>query len=499
MSNNSTPKQFIDEYNKLLDTLSASNSSRLFWATDFASKNRFSCPLPDILEGGKIDIPHVGLKRFFGVFFHAASLTIRMFKSKHLLTKLDGKKLYTVVKTFIYDHSFSKDGVYKDVFLGSLPDQLTENENVLILGYVLGNYDQCLAKMGQSKDLIIPIEACLRLRDIWQAVLDMLFIPIYVPAKLDFQGRDIASIVHSYFTHSFKGVQMRQFIQYWSTRNLSRRIKILKFYMTYENYPWERMSIWALREESPHTKVIGIQHTVVPQSFLNYFLSASELKKDLVPDAAFTTGEATADIIKRFSSVSLSNVYPGCALRFGHLHQIKEQPFNKPVKNILIALEASLKTESMVRYVLENLEDHNHYQIRIRTHPLLPWTTFEQTLGIKLPVNASISNTSLKEDLEWSDAVIYWSTTVSMEALMMGKPVIHYNMNGPLSFDPLFECSHFKWKAQKDVSLERILNEINELNEAEKTKMQADARQYLSYYFSPVTPQSLDRLCSFDN
>jgi len=493
-------KKYIDAYNRLLDTLAGANSSRLFWATDFASKNRFSCPLPDILEklcaGAEIEdavILDVRLKRMAGVFYHACVLAVRILKARRLLKKIDAVKRYVVIKVFIYDHSFTNDGLYKDVFLGPLLEHLKPKNNVLVYAQVLGDYDSCLKKMAAADVPMVPIEAVLSFKDVARAAREWFFTPVKVPAPFLFMGKDVAGLLRRYFDRSFKGVQMRQFIQYWAARNLARRVSIDTFYMTYENYPWERMTIRALREASPSTRILGIQHTVVPQAFLNYFTSASEAKEGLLPDKIFTTGEVTARIIREYSSAPAPLVQAGCALRFGHIDQIPAAA-RRPVKNILLALEASLKTEPMVRYVFEQLKDHPHDQVRIRTHPLLPWASFERRLGLKAGNNITVSNGSLKDDLQWADALVYWSTTVSMEALMMGKPVIHFDAGGVLSFDPLFECPHLKWKVNASVSLEPILNEINALSPSQFIQIQTNARQYLQAYFHPVTPQALAQL-----
>jgi hypothetical protein len=111
----SDPKSFIDAYNAVLDQLSAENPTRLFWATDFASKNRFSCPLPDVLEQlevqqappGPDSIPNVRLKRLAGVFYHAGALLWRMAKARRVLKTIDPNRRYTTAGIQSLRHSFT--------------------------------------------------------------------------------------------------------------------------------------------------------------------------------------------------------------------------------------------------------------------------------------------------------------------------------------------------------------------------------------------------------
>ena len=43
-------------------------------------------------------------------------------KLRKILNNISSENTYYVIKTFLYDHSFNEDGIYKDVFFGSLPN-----------------------------------------------------------------------------------------------------------------------------------------------------------------------------------------------------------------------------------------------------------------------------------------------------------------------------------------------------------------------------------------
>ncbi len=499
MNTTSEQKIFVDAYNGLLDVLAEANPTRLFWATDLASKNRFSCCLPDLLEAiaqrreiGKIR--DIRFKRMAGIVYHGLRLGLRMMRARPLLKRLLPGETYSVVKTFSYDHSFDKNGVYRDVFLGQLPGYLNSKGRIFVLSQVLGNYGFFLRHARSSEILILPLEAFLTWPDLIKAAWEMLTVPVRVPQPLKFLGQDVQGLVRRCLDATFKGVQMQHFIHWGAITHLARKVRVRAFYMTYENYPWERMAIMALRQNSPTTKIIGIQHTVVPQAFLNYFASAAEVQHKLLPDAVYTTGEHTADIMRRYSSAQSVPVAAGCALRFEALGGVMTAP-RRRVKNILLALEASAKTEAMVRSVFDQLQGDGHYQVRVRTHPLLPWKVLAEKMHLQAQGNTAESTGSLQEDLTWADAVIYWSTTVSLEALVMGKPVIHFKNPGLLSFDPLFECPHLKWTVDGQGSLRGVLQEIDAVSDEDFALFQQKAKEYLDLYFCPVTSQRLEALC----
>ena len=49
--------------------------------------------------------------------------------------------------------------------------------------------------------------------------------------------------------------------------------------MTYENIAWENMFIMSLKQFSCNTKIIGYQHSVVPQSAAGMFIGKKEKER----------------------------------------------------------------------------------------------------------------------------------------------------------------------------------------------------------------------------
>ena len=66
-------------------------------------------------------------------------------------------------------------------------------------------------------------------------------------------------------------------------------------------------------------------------------------------------------------------------------------------------------------------------------------------------------------DVENSSTVLCRGTTVALEALMMEKPLIHFDRGNFLSYDPLFEFDDFKWTVRKSQELSPVLAERERL------------------------------------
>ncbi|MBI4309442.1 MAG: hypothetical protein HY591_03825, partial [Candidatus Omnitrophica bacterium] len=249
----------------------------------------------------------------------------------------------------------------------------------------------------------------------------------------------------------------------------------------------------ALRKHAPSTKIIGYQYAVTPQAFLNYFVGRAEVKHGLLPDKILTTGDRPKAIMRKYSCGPIE-AQAACALRFEYLRALAAH-VRRPIRHVLLALEGSFIVEPMVKFVFEQLAGVKGYTLRIRTHPLLPWDVLEKRLELKIKgfTNVEISNASLKADLEWGDVIVYYSTTVSMEALMMGKPVVHIDMNSVLNFDPLFECNALKASVRCDGSLRDALKALEAMPDEQFKMEQRQARAYLDAYFFPVTEENISR------
>jgi len=540
--------RFLQEYIDLVGILGREQNTRTWWATDIASKNRFASQLSfllyefiTVIESIKgQDYDHVIIlnpswvlldslkkalkektakvthfedhfKKWLGIvgtwcrivmvsLYTALLASARKYhvhnKLGHVISSLSRSESLYVIKTFIYDHSFPGDGIYRDAFFGSLPEFLQEKKQVLIYANILGNYKLCVEKIAKCPSpVILPIEGFLSYAEILRALIQSLFCRIRFRKKVAFFGYDVSDIINNELFRTHNGMPFYQLLHYWSAKKLLQFTSIDTFLLTYENNPWEKMCMMAVREYSPKTKIIGYQHTVVPQASANMFISRKEQDIIPIPDKILTVGEAPKEIMERYGSYENGKIEASCGLRFEYLFETSKSE-RKKSGNILVVLEGIFEVYKMVNYVLRELQGNTKYQVVIRTHPVLPLNRMAHKLDhwIDDIPNFRISrNTSLKEDIEWADLVIYWGSTVALEALSMGKPVIHYEMDSILSYDPLFECDHLKWVISDKEPLIPILQKIDSLTDEQFGTQQRNSKAYLNRYFLPVTQQRLSK------
>lgn len=538
---------FLKEYIDFIGSLSLEQNNLLWWATDISSKNRFTSNLSELLQQyvesikmikaanyeqliilnplgnlfptlqnflreHNLNYQYFGnpLRMWFsqklytlrkiislvynGIKIYVRSLYARLKLRAILKKKFSRDRQYYVIKTFIYNSSFTENGRYRDAFFGPLPEFLKGRKDLLIFSNVLGGYRYCVNQIKECQSfLIVPFEACLSLSDVVTAVGQVLFGQITFRKEHFFFQQNVSGIVNSEMQRTFKGIQIVQLLHYKATENLLRKIHAETFLLSYENNPWEKMCMLALRKNSPRTRIIAYQHNVIPQASANMFGSRAEGPIIPMPDLILTTGEIPKRLIERHGYLNGTRIGASCALRHEYLFRAPMSQHNEN-RTILLALEGIFDAYKLVNFVLEELQGNTRYQIVIRTHPVLPVHRFQHKLNVRLGSldNVHLSKgASLRDDIERADIVMYWGSTVGMEALWMGKPVIHYDMGHALSYDPLFECDHLKWKVSQGDSLAAVLRTIESLSEAQVNEQKEKAKAYLTRYFYPNSAENL--------
>jgi hypothetical protein len=542
-------EEFLREYIDLIGLLGAEQNSLLWWAMDISSKNRFTSklflqlqqyieiidaiknegcehliifnPLTGILSalekylgdrqitfscsGGlvKMWVKHIAFKirKILSVLYNAGRFYVRGLYARWHLRKSMETKLISgqpgyVIKTFIYDHSFAKSGEYKDAFFGSLPEYLSKTKRVLIFANILGGFRYCVQKIKKCPGFpVVPVEYYITASEVLKGVRLALSGGIKIEKPIMFFRYDVTEIVQERLENPYVGIQAGQLLHYWGTKGLLRRIAPENFLLSYENNPWEKMCMMALREDSPQTKIIAYQHNVVPQASTNMFVSHKEKAVIPKPDMVLTTGDIPKKIMESYGSLNGGTIRPSCALRQEYLFRIQERPY-KRVGTILLGLEGIFEVYELINYVIDELHSYPDYRIVIRTHPVFPFERLQHKVNSKLHHlnNVHLSEgRSLQQDIEDSDIVIYWGSTVAMEALWMGKPGIHFDNGSVLSFDPLFDCSHLKWTVSKEDRLIETLRAIESLTPEQYEDEKANARAYLEKYFFPVVSDRLNQ------
>jgi len=538
-------ENFLKDYIELIDDISFKNNSRIWWASEIASKNRFTSNLQEllfqysqsvntinnldyetliILSHNKIlinalykyckkinqELTLLRQDRIFkivlfdkfkkiyhlvrsSIVIYVKSILARIYLNNKMRGCRNNREIFSLFKSHIHEGSFDNLNNYIDKYYGKLPKLLSKKSNILFLVHIHGNYINIIKKIkNSSTSNLFPVEYFINLRDIISAIVHFSKAEIKT-CDTKFNGLDVTDIIDEEFSRS--GVSLHQWLIYECTRNLLKYFKFDYAYMTYEGTAWENMFLMALNNFSHKTKIIGYQHSCVPQSAASMFIGKKECNIKPLPCKLLTVGLETKEILNYYGNYSGSMVDVGCALRYEYLKHSNPKNIRKN-KFILVALEGINNVSLMVNYVLKYVNELKDYNFIIRTHPVLPWSVVRKDVkyDINRLSNVSLSsNKTLNDDLNQADICVYWGSTVALEALNMGIPSIHYDVESVLSYDPVFRSNYLKWIVTNNDSLPKLIEKITSLSDEEYTRQAILAKAYIKRYFYPVSDENVSK------
>jgi hypothetical protein len=438
------------------------------------------------------------------LFKSIISSVVNVIRSHHSfgrIYKIDKSKPVFLIKSFIFPSSFSQEDGYKDLFFTDLEsylkEKIPEDAQVLTISQGFSGRYKLYRDMRRVRDkVVMPVEAFLNVIEIFFAGISffkfLVFAPIKVPKYINFMGSNISSTMKELVGTYGNSILFGDYLYYYLARRIAKTYNLQTCYMTYEGNHWERMFVKGLKEVRPNMEIIGYQHAAIPQSAAGSFISCKEVEIIPHPDKIITTGEKVTEILHQNSCFPQDRIQSGCALRYQYLYELIKFPIKKvsPDTYTILVVLGDIDSSGILLYAINQANLLSNVSFIIRAHPIL---TLEKLLNISnikiedLPKNMLISHLDhVKSDIQRCDTMLYWSSTVAIEALMMGKSLICFDREDVLSFDPmsLISFNDLKWTVNSNESIVSAVDEIVNMEHDELIKRVLKGRKYIEEYFS---------------
>jgi len=109
------------------------------------------------------------------------------------------------------------------------------------------------------------------------------------------------------------------------------------------------------------------------------------------------------------------------------------------------------------------------------------------------------SGTLLEDNLFWCSATVYVSSTVALETLMRGKPIINFSVGDMISPDPVIGEVPFHWCVNNESEMVNILSQLKGMSESYYEDCSLRAINYVRDYLKPIDNAGLQEFICKNN
>jgi len=386
------------------------------------------------------------------------------------------------------------------VYFGPLLEYLKGSDyQVMVMAIVRGPFrSQNTQLKRQDQDLpILPFEGFLTITDIiWSAskAIWINLMGIRISGGLYIEGKDVSRLMQLEFLSEYRsGNPFISFAFFRACSRLATKVKMDRCIYPYENRPWEKMLLMAMRNKSRSTKIIGYQHAAINSGFLHFFMGEGEAQITPLPDVLLTTGDFLSDWLNKDGGYTQGIVQPACALRKKTENKVVSKDFTNTtnIKRILIALGfPDLENYNRVLTIVKDAVGYDKdWEVVIRPHPTNPQSRIDaerakDSTGINV---LAIRSGDLVNELFETDVVVYVASTVALEAASSGLPTICLDTGTALETDPMGDWDKFKWAVHDSSTFRDALDDINLLPQDQYQQLSQEACNFGHAYLTSVT------------
>lgn len=483
---------FVARYAKLTAAAGTDVAAADWWRTGTASQDRFASTLLDRLLAGELapaPRPSLVARLRAAAGFVARTLSRRSRARAAYPGRLpDGARSLgvTVLRTWLSPAAFD-GGTYTDPYFGPLREKLLERgHRVITVAGTLASYPETLALMAAHPELeIYPEELFLTASDVTRVARRVFRARPVVSGPLQFGGSDATAAVQASLDAESAGrqVYLNELLRPIAAR-IEQRFELATVIATYEDLAWEKVWWATLAERSPRTLRIGYQHAPVYPAMTTFArppLAAGPARPG--PDRIVTMGAVTRDRLAE-AGVPESLLVEGPSLRL--VPRPPAARTSRPTGPLLVILGEFERSLRLARLIADTVAQRPGTTAVLRLHPLTPRDRFLAEMG-PLPDGVTVSSAvALEADLAPAGAVAYDASSVALDALLAGVPVVHVDLGDPLSFDPLHGGAPLHWEAASPAQIADALDAIDALSDSEYVDRAQQAARVASAWFGPL-------------
>tara|TARA_Y100000588_G_C14273470_1_gene933348 strand:+ start:245 stop:1945 length:1701 start_codon:yes stop_codon:yes gene_type:complete len=244
-------------------------------------------------------------------------------------------------------------------------------------------------------------------------------------------------------------------------------------------------------------------HTYFPETTLKGYLgyaprtielqlrpSESEIRYGAAPAIIATIGEKFSCEMNSTKPSFRAETAP--AFRFGHLWETRvEKKSDYGSYRILMALsfDWSESVDILEQVIDSGLVESEELNFILQPHPTVKLDTLKNCLGNKWPSRFQEGEQPTPEEIRQSDLLITGISSIGLEAIVMGIPVIVVERMTGLAYDPIPESvpKVLWWNCRSPEGISKAIKSFRGRSPEEIRKHRAMSADIKDYYFEPIT------------
>jgi hypothetical protein len=402
------------------------------------------------------------------------------------------------VHVLTYGDEALDDG--RDAFFGPLAELLLQRQPALRTQYhvfMQGSYRRILARIGVAgrfryaplfaelglSDLCVALVAALRARfavDRWTAAPRL--------GQLDLQPVLRAALIWDLA----KGGYFYNLLVYRAARRLGQRLKPAVLLYPYEAKSLEKAFLLGIKAAHPPVRVTGYQHTAITPRHTTLLFAEGEAARTPLPDRVVTMGSVTQRYLKEQGRYPDDLLRSGFALRQVQRPALPRRSDAALVRLLFVTSSSVAELAAAGRCLLAVAKRRPAWKLAIRPHPEFPLRWLPAELANELRAHASdFSGSALTDNLHWSDAAVYVSSTAALEALMVGRPVVNLDVGDLLSVDPVIEAVPLHARARSAEEVIAAVERLTAMQPDEFRRALEASRDFTARYVPAPTVEAL--------
>lgn len=402
----------------------------------------------------------------------------------------------TLIDTFIIPSYVEKDRYYPGVL-----DALSEKERQLV--WFVPHLDrfrpwqflQVVILLRKSERNFLLKDDFLKLRDYW-CIWRHLFRVRKLQIKSSFFcGVDISSLVREELT-GFRGIgsSYNPLLNICFAKRLKEAGVELRLVVDwFENQDIDKGWNAGFRRFFPDVETIGYQGFIVTTHYLCMYPTEEEKKSKVIPHKTFVIGRGLTRLAKRFCPTLDVKVAP--AFRFQHVWRKRNHFPTANGHTVLVALPMMINDAVYMLKLIASAANEitGNTRFWIKPHPTVLQSQIQRAFGTRWPEQFEFVSGDFNECVEKSNLLISNASSVCMETLAKGIPVIIVGNSSGLTHNPIPETitediwrlcfSPFEIKKTIDFYQNRSPEKIKEHEEVGK--------RIREEYFEPVTREGV--------